>query len=83
MAEQVELDRPKTGAEKLQTVNPATGEPGKSYDPHTIDDAKAAAKAARAAFLEWRRTSFEERSGIMHKAAAILWQDARERPRRN
>src|SRR5206468_2624908 len=33
---------------------------------------KAAAKAARAAFLQWRRTSFEERSRILHKAAAIL-----------
>ena len=72
MAEQVELDRPKTGADKLKTVNPATGQPGKSYDPHTIDDAKAAAKAARAAFLKWRRTSLEERSRILHKAAAVL-----------
>src|SRR5206468_2899228 len=33
---------------------------------------KAAAKAARAAFLQWRRTSFEERSRILHKAAEIL-----------
>jgi len=72
MAEQAELDRPRSSAERLQTVNPATGEPGKSYDPHTIDDAKAAAKAARAAFLEWRRTNFERRSTIVRKAAAIL-----------
>ncbi|MEA3080498.1 MAG: succinate-semialdehyde dehydrogenase / glutarate-semialdehyde dehydrogenase [Sphingomonadales bacterium] len=72
MAEQAELTRPETPAKKLQTVNPATGEPGKSYDPHTIDDAKAAAKAARAAFLEWRRSSFEQRSAVLHKAADIL-----------
>jgi succinate-semialdehyde dehydrogenase/glutarate-semialdehyde dehydrogenase len=72
MAEQAELDRPKSGADKLQTVNPATGGPGKSYDQDTIDDAKAAAKAARAAFLDWRRTSFDERSAVIHKAAEVL-----------
>jgi succinate-semialdehyde dehydrogenase/glutarate-semialdehyde dehydrogenase len=72
MAEQAELTRPKSEATKLQTVNPATGEPGKSYDPHTIDDARVAAKAARAAFLEWRRTSFARRSAVLHKAAEVL-----------
>ena len=72
MAEQAELDRPQAGTDKLRTVNPATGEPGKSYDPHSIDDAKAAARAAREAFLEWRLTGFEERSNIVHKAAGIL-----------
>jgi succinate-semialdehyde dehydrogenase/glutarate-semialdehyde dehydrogenase len=72
MAEQAELTRPKASEDKLQTVNPATGEPGKTYNPHTIDDAKAATKAARAAFLEWRLTSFEERSAVVRKAAEIL-----------
>jgi len=72
MAEQAELDRPKASGGKLQTVNPATGEPGKAYDPHSIDDAKAAAKAARAAFLQWRRTSFAERGAVLHEAAEIL-----------
>ena len=72
MAEQAELTRPQASADKLQTINPATGEPGKAYEPHSIDDAKAAAKAARTAFLEWRRTSFEQRSAILHKAAEIL-----------
>jgi succinate-semialdehyde dehydrogenase/glutarate-semialdehyde dehydrogenase len=72
MTEQAELTRPQTSANKLQVVNPATGEPGKVYDPHTIEDGHAAAKAAKAAFLEWRRTSFADRSSIMHKAAEIL-----------
>jgi len=72
MAEQAELTRPKASTDKLQTINPATGEPGKSYDPHTIDDAKAAAKAARVAFLEWRRMSFELRSAVVRKAAEVL-----------
>jgi len=72
MAEQAELDRPKASGGKLQTVNPATGEPGKAYNPHSIHDAKAAAMAARAAFLDWRRTSFAERGAVLHKAAEIL-----------
>ena len=62
MAEQAELTRPEASATKLQTINPATGEPGKSYQPHTLDDGLAAAKAARAAFLDWRRTSFDDRA---------------------
>jgi succinate-semialdehyde dehydrogenase/glutarate-semialdehyde dehydrogenase len=72
MAEQAELTRPKASEDKLQTVNPATGEPGKAYNPHTIDDAKAATQAARAALLEWRLTSFEVRSAVVRKAAEIL-----------
>ena len=71
MADQIELTRP-AAARKLQTTNPATGEPGKSYDPHSIADAHAAARAATAAFLDWRRTDFSSRSAIIHKAASIL-----------
>ena len=72
MADQIELTRSEAATAKLETINPATGELGKSYDPHTIDDALAAAKAARAAYLDWRRTSLAQRSVIIHKAAAIL-----------
>ncbi|HEX8840036.1 MAG TPA: NAD-dependent succinate-semialdehyde dehydrogenase [Sphingomicrobium sp.] len=72
MAEQAELTRPGRESKKLQTVNPATGEPGASYDPHSIDEARAAARAARAAYLDWRRTSFGERSAVIHKAAEVL-----------
>jgi succinate-semialdehyde dehydrogenase / glutarate-semialdehyde dehydrogenase len=72
MAEQVELTRPQATAKKLQVINPATGEPGKAYDPNTIEQGHAAAKDARTAFLQWRRTSFAERSRVIHKAAEIL-----------
>src|SRR5438874_4265961 len=71
MAEQAELTRSET-RDKLQTVNPATGEPGRAYDPHTIDEARTAAAAAHKAFLDWRRTSFAERSAILHKTAQLL-----------
>ena len=56
----------------LQTVNPATGEPGRSYPQHTLDEAHAAAAAARASFLDWRRTSFADRSVLMREAGATL-----------
>ncbi|MEO6581601.1 MAG: NAD-dependent succinate-semialdehyde dehydrogenase [Sphingomicrobium sp.] len=36
------------------------------------DDARAAAAAARAAFEQWRRTAFAERSTRMREAAAVL-----------
>jgi succinate-semialdehyde dehydrogenase / glutarate-semialdehyde dehydrogenase len=72
MAEQAELTRPKAESQKLQTVNPATGEPGKSYEPASLDDALSAAAAAHKAFSAWRRTSFSQRSAAIHKAAAIL-----------
>jgi succinate-semialdehyde dehydrogenase/glutarate-semialdehyde dehydrogenase len=71
MAEQAELSRPTTRA-TVQAINPATGEPGRSYDVHSIDDATAAARAARTAFEGWRRTSFAERAAVVHKAADVL-----------
>ena len=71
MAEQAELTRPHTRHE-IRTVNPATGIAGKSYDETSLDEARAAAAAARKAFLDWRRTSFAARSAVIHKAAAIL-----------
>ena len=71
MAEQAELTRPQTG-NAVQTINPATGEPGETYPETSREDAHAAAAAAHQAFLEWRRTSFAERGAIIHKAAEIL-----------
>jgi succinate-semialdehyde dehydrogenase/glutarate-semialdehyde dehydrogenase len=71
MSEQAELTRPTTGG-TIQTVNPATGQPGRSYEETPLGGALAAAAAARKAFLEWRRTPFAERSTILHKAADVL-----------
>jgi succinate-semialdehyde dehydrogenase / glutarate-semialdehyde dehydrogenase len=71
MSEQAELTREQT-REEFQTVNPANGEPGQSYNQHSLDDAHAAAAAARKAFLEWRRTSFAERATIVRKAGKLL-----------
>ena len=56
----------------MQAVNPATGAAGRSYPQHSIDDARAAAAAAHAAFLKWRRTSFADRSALMRAAGVVL-----------
>jgi succinate-semialdehyde dehydrogenase/glutarate-semialdehyde dehydrogenase len=71
MSEQAELTRPEA-AKTIRTINPATGEPGRSYDETSLDEARAAAAAAHDAFRKWRRTSFGERSAAIHKAAEIL-----------
>jgi succinate-semialdehyde dehydrogenase/glutarate-semialdehyde dehydrogenase len=71
MAEQAELTRPET-RKWIRTVNPATGEPGRTYEEHRIEHAQEAAAAARQAFLSWRRTSFAERSDVIRMAAEIL-----------
>src|SRR5689334_24332594 len=71
MADQAELTRPESDR-KIETVNPATGQPGKSYPETSLDDAHATASAAHQAFLKWRRTSFAERAAVIHKAAEIL-----------
>ncbi|WP_091736824.1 NAD-dependent succinate-semialdehyde dehydrogenase [Phenylobacterium immobile] len=56
----------------FQTVDPATGEPGRSYAGHGPDEALNIARQAHAAFASWRRTSFAERSHLMRAAAAVL-----------
>ena len=71
MTDQDELTRT-APREKVQTVNPATGEPGFAYDEHNIDDAREAAAKAHEAFKSWRRTSFADRSAVVRKAGAIL-----------
>jgi len=71
MAEQAELTR--AGTKKIiRPINPATNEAGKSYEETSLEEAQRAAAAARRAFLSWRKTRFEDRSRIFHKAAEIL-----------
>lgn len=57
---------------RFQTIDPATGKPGKAYDGHTRDEALAILDQARAAFDGWRRTPFAERARLMKAAAALL-----------
>ncbi|MBV9527291.1 NAD-dependent succinate-semialdehyde dehydrogenase [Sphingomonas sp.] len=71
MADQAELARPES-RDTVRAVNPATDQPGKSYETTSREEAAAAAKAAHSAFRDWRGTSFADRSAVIHKAAAIL-----------
>jgi succinate-semialdehyde dehydrogenase/glutarate-semialdehyde dehydrogenase len=63
---------PQGGRPSFPTVDPATGAPGPVHEGMTAEEAHAAAAAARAAFLDWRRTSFSERRRLMHAAAGVL-----------
>ncbi len=74
MTDQVtaERDTEAKARKTIQTVNPATGEPGQTYRESSLEEARAAAAAAHVAFKSWRRTSFADRSAIIRKAAEIL-----------
>lgn len=56
----------------FQTVDPATGRPGRTYEGHSAQEALEIARRARAAFASWRGTSFAERAALMRRAAAVL-----------
>ncbi len=71
MTDQLDLDRPAI-REVQQVIDPATGNPGRTYDQHSLDEALGIAAAARRAQREWRQTSFAERAAIVRKAGAIL-----------
>ena len=59
----------------LQTVDPATGEAGKSYPGHLREEALDMVRRARTAFEAWRRTPFAERGRLMAEAGAVLTRD--------
>ena len=56
----------------IQTVNPATGENGKAYRAHTLDEARKIAAACATAQKQWRRTPIAERGKLMHAAASVM-----------
>src|SRR5215468_438010 len=56
----------------IQTVNPATGENGKAYRPHTLDEARKIAAACATAQKLWRKTPIADRAKLMHAAAAVM-----------
>jgi succinate-semialdehyde dehydrogenase/glutarate-semialdehyde dehydrogenase len=56
----------------IATVNPATGETLKSFDPLSDEEIDAALDRAEAGFRRLRGTSFDERAAWMRAAADIL-----------
>ena len=60
----------------LQAINPANGEAVATYEEMNAQQVRDAVDRAHAAFLGWRRRSFEERATLMRKAAQILRSNA-------
>jgi succinate-semialdehyde dehydrogenase / glutarate-semialdehyde dehydrogenase len=62
----------------ITSINPFDGEPLESFENHTAAEMEAAVARADAAFRDWRRVPFPERSRRMVRAADILEADKRQ-----
>lgn len=62
----------------IATINPATGETLKSFEPLTDSEIDAKIEKAFKAFRSYRRTTFAERAEYMLRAAEILEREKRE-----
>ncbi len=62
----------------IATINPATGQPVKSFEPLSDSQIEAKLQLAAATFPAFRKLSFADRAGMMNKAAAILESDKEE-----
>ncbi|MCJ8167506.1 NAD-dependent succinate-semialdehyde dehydrogenase [Pontibacter sp. E15-1] len=60
----------------IESINPATGETVKTFDPHTPTEVEQKVQAAHKAFGLWKKTGFEERAGHMRRQADILENEA-------
>jgi succinate-semialdehyde dehydrogenase/glutarate-semialdehyde dehydrogenase len=59
-------------ARTFQTVNPATGQDGRAYQGHSLEQAVSIAADVHQAQIAWRRTPFSVRSPLMEKAAQVI-----------
>ncbi|HEX2848991.1 MAG TPA: NADP-dependent succinic semialdehyde dehydrogenase [Acidimicrobiales bacterium] len=72
----LEPDAWKRGAMAIATINPATGETEKTFEPLAEAEIDARLARAREAFDTYRLTSFDQRAGWLRRAADILDADA-------
>ena len=56
----------------MRPINPTTEEPLDDVPDHTPADVESRLAAAGNAFRDWRRTSMDDRSRLMRRAAAVL-----------
>jgi succinate-semialdehyde dehydrogenase/glutarate-semialdehyde dehydrogenase len=56
----------------IEAINPATGDPIKTYPETSPDQVNTLIEQAAKAFQDWRRTGFNERASLMRNAARIL-----------
>ncbi len=62
----------------IATINPATGEEVKTFNPLSDEQIESKLSLAAKTFREYRKTSFEERSRMLMRAAQILEDEAEE-----
>jgi succinate-semialdehyde dehydrogenase/glutarate-semialdehyde dehydrogenase len=62
----------------IATVNPATGEEEKSFEELSDEQVDAKLQLAAETFVEYRKTSYEERSRMLVRAAEILENEAED-----
>jgi len=62
----------------ISTVNPATGEKVKTFDELSDEEIDRKLQLAADTFREYRKTSFEERSRMLLRAAEILESEAED-----
>jgi len=56
----------------IQTTNPATNKVLKSFDEMTDQQVQSAIATSDKAFKEWKNTSFEQRTTLLHKVAKLM-----------
>ena len=56
----------------IQSINPATEEVLRTFEPHSQEKVRSTLAEASHAFAGWRATTFAQRSGFMREAAAYL-----------
>src|SRR5438093_4863948 len=59
----------------IATINPATGETLKTFEPLSSAEIEHRIQCATAAFEDFRHVAFDRRARMMAKAAAILEQE--------
>lgn len=63
---------------KIVSINPATGEINREFEPYTEDRINRAVKKSKAAFSEWKALDASEREGYLNSAAKVLRRRKRE-----
>jgi len=66
----------------LRSIDPATGEEFARYDEEDAAAVRAAVDTSAAVYAKWRETTFEERAGVLRRAARLLKDEAREHAER-
>src|SRR3989440_12638277 len=62
----------------IASINPATGEKLKEFSPFDDAEIEKRLKGAEDAFRKYRRTTFTERSELLHAVAELLFQEKKK-----